>query len=132
MLKIFKYSKSMISIKEVFKKTRILAPEINSGEIMVEKEVCPSVREIAERFASGYDISEHIRNVDSGDFYNDDDIDNISNPQYDAEFQDYYQAAEDFRLAQEQSNAPKSLHAPEGVPPTNDGAERRKEEGGTT
>lgn len=101
----------MISIIDVFKKTRILVPEINSGVIVVEKEVCPSVREIAERFAKGYDISEHIRNTDSGERYDDDAIDEIPNPQYDAEFDDFYRAAEDFHEEQELKN--KQLKEPE-------------------
>ena len=120
----------MISLNDVFNKTRILAPEINSGEIRVEKEVCPSVREIAERFAKGYDVSEYYRNNYDGTLLNDDDVDSIPNPQYDAEFQDFYQAADEFRFAQEQRSAP-NPHAPEEVPPTNNGAERSIEEGGT-
>lgn len=68
--------------------------EENSGEVLVEPEKCLSIREIAERFAQGYDISEYRNTLDSGEELDDDDIDNIPNPQYDADFADFHSYSE--------------------------------------
>lgn len=65
------------------------AGEVNSGEVIVEPEKCLTIKEIAERFASGYDISEFRNILDAGEELEDDEIDNIPNPQYDAEFSDF-------------------------------------------
>lgn len=64
--------------------------ETNSGEVLVEPEKCLTIREIAERFAMGYDISEYRNSLDVGDELENDDIDNIPNPSYDADFADFH------------------------------------------
>lgn len=91
------------------------AGEQNSGELIVEPEKCLTIREIAEQFASGYDITPLKGNLDEGLEYNDDDIDNIPNPQYDTEFDDiadYLRRSEQSEERSEERSEEKSEKQP--------------------
>ena len=79
--------------------------EVNTKPSKVEISDCPSVEEMLRRFSQGYPIDSSIK-YHEGDYYRNEDINHLDNPEVDPDLTDLERASKHLQNLYDEANKP--------------------------